>query len=55
VLREEVRQLLESAGEDLRTLDANAVVLDLYLWDLSKAEADAMAHVPIHRTRCPFY
>ncbi|KAJ1655239.1 hypothetical protein IWQ61_004974 [Dispira simplex] len=33
----------------------NSVLIDFYLWDMAKEQADELAHIPIHRTRCHFY
>ena len=33
----------------------NAILVDFWLWDTAKRERDAMAHVPIHKTRGIMY
>lgn len=51
-----VVELLRRTIKKLRPdLDINAILIDFYLWDIAKENANQIQHIPIHRTRSVFY
>jgi len=55
-VRREIERL-EAAGEPSASITEplNAIMIDFFLWDYAKANSDAMAHIPIHKTSSIFY
>lgn len=48
VLKEEMRKLSPEVS-------FNSIMIDFYLWDQAKADADKMKEIPIHKTKTIFY
>ncbi|RKP23574.1 UPF0553 protein C9orf64-like protein [Syncephalis pseudoplumigaleata] len=57
---EQLRQCMlvarsQSASSSSSLPPINAILLDFYLWDFAKDNAQALCNVPVHRTRSIFY
>lgn len=55
VKREIIRRLKEEENGESSSIHVNAILIDFYLWDFAKREADVVRAFPIHLTRGVFY
>ncbi|KAL8585450.1 hypothetical protein ACOMHN_024610 [Nucella lapillus] len=54
LIRDEVKKVM-AADPATRDIHINAILIDHYLWDYRRANADHTADVPFHKIRCIYY